>query len=182
MMKHLLISIDTEGDNLWKWRPGDRITTENAKFLPRFQELCESYGFIPTYLTNFEMAKDPFFADYFKMKLHSGKCEVGMHLHAWNCPPDYDLPVRTDVEPGAPFLIEYTDEIMEQKIVSMTKLLESVFDQKPIVHRAGRWATDDRYFRLLDKYGYKIDCSVTPGVNWSKAAGQTPGSKCNDYT
>ena len=181
-MKKLLITIDTEGDDLWKWRLGDEITTENAKYLPRFQELCENYGFIPTYLTNHEMASDDFFAQYFRPKNLEGKCEIGMHLHAWNSPPLFDLPVRTDVDPGAPFLIEYPDEIMEQKITFMTELLEKRFEMKIRVHRAGRWATDERYFRLLEKYGYKVDCSVTPGVDWSGAAGQSPDSKCNDYT
>ena len=90
-MKKFLISIDTEGDNLWAWKTGDKITTENARFLPRFQELCEKYGFKPTYLTNHEMANDPFFVRYFKQRNLSGKCEIGMHLHAWNSPPNYDL-------------------------------------------------------------------------------------------
>lgn len=34
-----LITIDTEGDNLWQNH--DRIATENTRFLPRFQALCE---------------------------------------------------------------------------------------------------------------------------------------------
>lgn len=38
-----LITIDTEGDNLWQNH--DRIATENTRFLPRFQALCEKYAF-----------------------------------------------------------------------------------------------------------------------------------------
>ena len=63
-MKRFFIPIDTEGDNLWAWREGDPICTENAKFLPRFQSLCEEYGFRPDYLTNYEMASDNFFRDF----------------------------------------------------------------------------------------------------------------------
>ena len=58
----LLITIDTEGDNLWS-HPKD-ITTENANFLPRFQSLCESYGYKPTYLTNYEMACSDIFKEF----------------------------------------------------------------------------------------------------------------------
>ncbi|NOM63837.1 deacetylase, partial [Klebsiella pneumoniae] len=36
-----LITIDTEGDN--RWQKHDSITTENARYLPRFQQLCEKY-------------------------------------------------------------------------------------------------------------------------------------------
>ena len=34
--KHLIITIDTEGDNLWAWREGQPIGTENTRFLPPF--------------------------------------------------------------------------------------------------------------------------------------------------
>lgn len=181
-MKKFLISIDTEGDNLWAWHIGDDITTENAKFLPRFQSLCEDFGFVPTYLTNHEMASDDYFVNYFSSKQNDGLCEIGMHLHAWNNPPYFDLPVRTDCTPGAPYLIEYPLDIMEQKICEITDLISRRFENEPISHRAGRWATDSNYFSLLDKYGYLCDCSVTPFVDWSKAAGQSPESKGSDYS
>ena len=57
-MQHMIITIDTEGDNLWGWKEGETLTTENAAFVPRFQELCEAHGFIPTYMTTYEMAME----------------------------------------------------------------------------------------------------------------------------
>ena len=181
-MKHFLISIDTEGDNLWRWDRKSPITTENVKYLPRFQDLCNKYGFKPTYLTNYEMAMDSGFVDFAKRGQQRGDCEVGMHLHAWNNPPYYELPVRNDMNPGKPFLIEYPEEIMEQKISVITDLLEQRFECKPISHRAGRWATNKTYFELLNKYDYKADCSVTPLISWGNAPGQTQGSFGTDYS
>lgn len=181
-MKKFLISIDTEGDNLWKWSVGKPISTKNAKFLPRFQELCEKYGFKPTYLTNHEMACDPFFSEYFKNKAHVNLCEIGMHLHAWNSPPLFNLPIRSDVSAGAPFITEYPPEIIEEKVSFLTDFLENTFEKEISVHRAGRWATNHQYFEILNKYGYKVDCSVTPAVSWSKAPGQSPDSFGTDYS
>ena len=181
-MKKFLVSIDTEGDNLWKWHIGEPITTENAKYLPRFQELCEKYGFKPTYLTNYEMAKDKFFSNYFKNKSDENLCEIGMHLHAWNSPPDYSLEIRNDVSAGAPFITEYPSEIAEKKVSFLTEVLENTFETEIITHRSGRWATNHEYFQILDNHNYKIDCSVTPMINWSKAAGQSPCSAGTDYT
>lgn len=74
-----LITIDTEGDNLWQ--KNDSITTENAKYLPRFQAVCEKYGFKPVYLTNYEMAIDPFLLSLARRDC-PGTAEIGMHLHA----------------------------------------------------------------------------------------------------
>ena len=56
MNKYFIITVNTKGDNLWNWHLGDDITTYNAKYILRFQNLCEKYNFIPVYLTNYEMA------------------------------------------------------------------------------------------------------------------------------
>lgn len=180
-MKSFLISIDTEGDNLWEWKKGNEITTRNAGFLERFQNLCNEFGFKPTYLTNYEMAKSQEFVKFVKKPLASNEAEIGMHLHAWNTPPDFDLSSQNP-NPGAPYLIEYPYEVMDQKISTMTNLLESVFERKIETHRAGRWATDERYFELLYKHGFSFDCSITPHVNWSSKPGESLGSHGSDYT
>ena len=180
-MKSFLISIDTEGDNLWAWKRGDLITTKNAVFLERFQNLCNDFGFKPTYLTNYEMARSQEFVKFAKRYISSSEAEIGMHLHAWNTPPDFALNSHNP-NPGAPYLIEYPDEVMNQKISTMTTLLESTFERKIKTHRAGRWATDERYFELLHKYGYSFDCSITPHVNWGNKPGESVGSCGNDYS
>ena len=174
--KAFIITLDTEEDN--QWNPNQLPTTENSKYLPRFQELCEKYGFKPTWLTTYKMACNPFFVEYFKEKQDKGLCEIGMHLHAWNTPPNYELNKVTNERS---YLIEYPEDIMEAKIANITELLTKKFGKAPVSHRSGRWATNEVYFKLLSKFGYKIDCSVTPGVNWQKSLGAT-GLGGTDYT
>ena len=180
-MKKFLISIDTEGDNLWAWREGMPISAENAKHLGRFQALCEKYGFKPTYLTNYEMATSKEFVDFASDALKRSACSVGMHLHAWNSPPEFKLDNPLD-KPEAPYLIEYPTEVMEEKIDFLTKLLSDTFETPMKTHRAGRWAMDSRYFSLLEKYGYIADTSVTPLIDWSNNTGATVGSAGSDYS
>lgn len=179
--KKFIITIDTEGDNLWSWNYGDNITSRNAKFLPRFQELCDEFGFKPVYLTNYEMAMDTDFVSMASEALNRGACEIGMHLHAVNNPPIVNNPAVAYPN-NFPYLIEYQEKIIEEKIAYITKLLEDKFERKMVTHRAGRWALNKTYENLLIKYGYKIDCSVTPGINWSSAKGISEGSKGSDYS
>lgn len=179
-MKSFIITVDTEGDNLWAWKRGDDITTENSVFLQRFQILCNSYGYKPVWLTNWEMMHDSRFVDFALREYYDGNCEIGMHIHAWNTPPFYELPYTS--KSGAPYLIEYPEAVMEDKIKVITEEFIKVFGFQPISHRAGRWAINDKYFALLAQYGYKIDCSITPGINWSKSLGQTPGFEGPDYS
>jgi hypothetical protein len=87
--KYFIITIDTEGDNVWSREKN--IEIENAKYLPRFQKLCEKYDFKPTYLTNYEMAQSNEFINLAKSFINNNTGEVGMHLHAWDSPPDYKL-------------------------------------------------------------------------------------------
>lgn len=173
-----LITIDTEGDNLWE-RPRE-ITCRNAEYLPRFQSLCERFGFCPTYLTNFEMATSGAFIEFGKEVLRNGTGEIGMHLHAWNSPPVE--PLTADDFEDHPYLMEYPEAVMRTKIGVMTDLLEDTFQIKMLSHRAGRWGFDEVYARLLVERGYQVDCSVTPHVSWRSASGVPGGRGGADFT
>ncbi|BEV73157.1 polysaccharide deacetylase family protein [Paludibacterium sp. THUN1379] len=171
-----LITIDTEGDNLWGTGP---LSTRNAAYLERFQLLCEQYGFKPCYLTNYEMAIDPVYQAFARDVIARGTGEIGMHLHAWNSPPAHPQ-TDHDGEDKA-YLIEYPDDVMRSKVDTMTKLLEDTFSIKMISHRAGRWAFDRRYAELLLEYGYQVDCSVTPHIDWGGTPGKRQGQGGTDY-
>ena len=119
--KYFIITIDTEGDNLWAWKKGDEIKTENTLFLPRFQELSDRYSFKPVWLSNWEMINDERYVGFVRRVQDEGRGEIGMHLHAWNTPPLYDLEASDN--PGAPYLIEYPDDVMNAKIETMTRII-----------------------------------------------------------
>jgi hypothetical protein len=173
-----IITIDTEGDDLWA--APHTITTRNARYLPRFQALCERYGLKPVYLTNYEMAVSDAFVEFGRDVLARGAAEIGMHLHAWNSPPIW--PLTSDDFHHQPYLIEYPDHVMEEKIEVLTRLLEERFDEPMVSHRSGRWAFDGRYAALLIAAGYRVDCSVTPGVDWRSNPGAPGGRGGSDYT
>jgi hypothetical protein len=173
----LFVTIDTEGDDLWS-RPRE-ITTRNAEYLPRFQSLCERFGFKPVYLTNYEMAMSDPFVDFARDALARGTCEVGMHLHAWNSPPL--VPLTSDDFHYQPYLIEYPDPVMKEKIKIVTRLLEDRFDQAMVSHRAGRLGFDGRYAAMLLDEGYRVDCSVSPGLDWRGTPGDPNGNGGTDY-
>lgn len=169
-MKYFIITVDTEGDNLWNYTKGQEVKTDNTLFIPRFQDMCERYRFKPVWLTNYEMACDQRYVDYIKPKMEAGLCEVGIHVHAWNNPPLYRLDAKYA---GNPYLIEYPDDVMREKFKTTYNLLKEKFGIEVKSHRAGRWAMDDRYFALLKDFGIEADCSHTPGVSWMNAPGET---------
>lgn len=170
--KAFIITVDTEGDDLWHWKPGKPITTENTLYIPRFQELCEKYGFKPVYLTNYEMAMDDRWVQYSAKKAAEGKCEIGMHLHAWNTPPEHALEARYG---GNAYITEYPPEIIDRKVETIMQLLQDRYQMPVVSHRSGRWATNAAYFDSLACHGIRVDCSVTPELDLSSL----PGCSCN---
>ena len=172
-----IVTVDTEGDDIWS-RPRE-ITTRNAGFLPRFQSLCERYGFRPVYLTNYEMAISTEFVEFARDVLARDAGEIGMHLHAWNSPPL--IPLTDDDFHYQPYLFEYPDAVMKEKIKVMTGLLEERFGRPVVSHRAGRLGFDGRYAAMLLEQGYRVDCSVTPGVDWRRTHGAPGGGGGPDY-
>ncbi|BET98639.1 polysaccharide deacetylase family protein [Xenorhabdus taiwanensis] len=173
-----IITIDTEGDNLWQ--NSEQISTKNTQYLPRFQSLCERFGFKPVWLTNYEMAMDENYIEFAKDVIARSTGEIGMHLHAWNSPPI--VPLTGDDMHYKPYLIEYPKDQIKGKVGFMTNLLEEKLQTKMLSHRAGRWAFNEYYAQLLVEYGYQVDCSVTPKVNWSFTQGDPNGNGGTDYS
>lgn len=176
-MKKFIITVDTEGDNLWEWTPGDVITNENAKYIEIFQELCEKYAFKPVYLVNYEMAQSDILVDLLREKNKRGLCEIGMHLHAWNTPPEYEILNKYN---GCPYITEYPEEVIRAKHLFLRDYIEQRFGVKPVSYRSGRWATNETLFKILNELGFLVDCSITPGIAYESNVGMSV--KCgNNY-
>jgi peptidoglycan/xylan/chitin deacetylase (PgdA/CDA1 family) len=173
-----LVVIDTEGDN--QWARSRVVTTENSRYLRRFQELCERHQLRPTYLTNWEMVNCSVFQEFGRDVLARGTAEIGMHLHAWHSPPF--VPLTKDDYQHQPYLSEYPVEQMRAKVQVLTQTLEDTFGRKMVSHRAGRWGFDSRYARILSEAGYLVDCSVTPHLSWRGHPGAPNGTGGPDFT
>jgi len=164
-MTPFFLTVDTEGDNIWE-KPNN-ITSINTTKLYRFQNLCEMYNIKPIYLTNYEACINPQYQKF--IELHKDNLEVGLHLHAWNSPPNYKLTENDYLH--QPYLHEYPSEIIEEKINFMVKLLKDTFKINIISHRGGRYSINSEIFQILLDNGIQIDCSVVPGIDWSSSMG-----------
>ncbi len=181
MERYFIITVDTEGDNCWGIRDiKNVVTTRNANYLGRFQELCERFGFSPTYLTDYEMALDKIFIEFAQSCLEKGTAEIGAHIHSWNQPPYWPI-VKKPFDRGKPYLGEYPCFIINRKIKTLTNMLESKLNVDITSFRSGRWYMDGAIIRCLGKYGYLVDCTCTPGVNWKDNPGWSVGAKGTNW-
>lgn len=177
-----LITVDTEGDNLWRNMSSRnsveyRHTVSNGRYLPRFQQLAERYGFVPTYFVDYEMSYSPDLIDMASCAAGQGRLEIGMHMHAWTCPPWYGL----KGEISNPYITEYPKELVSMKVKTLTDRLREAFHRDITSARSGCWGINEDYVDALLFENYIADCSVTPGIDWREDLGQT-GCQGPDYS
>ncbi len=169
-----VITVDTEGDNQWK--EGNIVSLSNIKSLPRFQELCEKYNFIPTYLITDEVATDSFSIDLLSNWQDLKKAEVGSHLHPWTSPSLVDRLKGEHVFPS-----ELTREEFKKALTDLTDSIESGFKIKPTSYRAGRWGFNNMQIKVLEELGYIVDCSVSPKIDWRNTVGKKNSNGGPDF-
>ncbi|HET6162742.1 MAG TPA: hypothetical protein VFG37_03690 [Planctomycetota bacterium] len=174
----LVITVDTEEDDEWSPRPS--TTCENLRFVPRFQELCESRGFPVTWLLTHGAATSPLAPQTFRAPLDRGACEVGAHLHPWNTPPNAPRP-EPDGAFFRPYPLEYPRDVQREMLAQLTGAIEESLGVRPRSYRAGRYGFDATGAALLRELGYEVDCSVTPGVSWRGALGKRGGAGGPDF-
>lgn len=171
----IIITIDTEGDN--QWDPSLPRSTENVRFIPRFQDLCERYGFPPTYLCTYEVTAAEHFDEVLLPLSKTGRAEIGAHLHPWTSPPfsGWDKRGTTPAYPS-----ELPPGLFARKLECLTELLRTRLGRSPQSYRAGRWGLSAAHIPVLLQLGYIVDCSVTPLMNWGDAGARERGQNFSE--
>ncbi len=166
-----VVTVDTESDDAWT-KP-ETLKLDNLKSIPRFQELCEKYEIIPTYLITYECAVRDEAIRILKPILDRGKCEIGHHLHVWSTPPFQKEDGRgVDLDWIHAYQSELPDELFCEKAETLRAAIQKNYGISPTSHRAGRWGVDKRTLNWLMDNDFLVDTSVLPLTDFSKMLGR----------
>ena len=154
---HLLVAIDTEGDN--QWDAGARLNQrfENLYALPRLHALFARHGVRPTYVITYPVAKDPRSADVLRGLLAGGDCEIGAHHHAWETPPCTEDDIRRH-----PYASMLPRTQFEAQLESLTQAITEAVGRAPVSSRSGRFGFAADHVAPLERLGYQVESSVAP--------------------
>jgi hypothetical protein len=158
----LLVSVDTEADNQWLTPPPTSV--ENLKEIPKFQMICDEFGFIPTYLISYEVSISKYFEGVLLPFQKDNRAEIGSHLHPWTCPPFSNNSAPKPNMKVYPSSLSREEFTLKLKI--LTKSISKSMGSNPKTYRAGRWGIDSRHLDILHSHGYIADTSVTPLIAW----------------
>ncbi len=154
---HLLVGIDTEGDNQWDAAARANQKFENLYALPRLHALFARHGVRPTYVITYPVAKDRKSADVLRALQAGGDCEIGAHHHAWETPPCTDEDVRRH-----PYASNLPLRQFEAQLASLTDAIEEALGARPVSYRSGRFGFSAAHVSSLEKLGYHVESSVAP--------------------
>lgn len=154
---HLIVGIDTEGDNQWDAAARANQTFENIYALPRLHDLCARRGVRPTYVITYPVATDPRSAAILRALGGRGDCEIGAHHHAWETPPCSQEDVRRH-----PYASQLPLRQFEQQLDALTRAIDLAVGARPVSYRSGRYGFDASHVAALERLGYLVDSSVAP--------------------
>ena len=155
---HLLVGIDTEGDNQWDAAARANQTFENIYALPRLHALFARHGVRPTYVITYPVASDPRSAEVLSRLLEGGDCEIGAHHHAWETPPFSPDDVRR--HPYASSLPRAQFEA-QLDVADRPRSTRAV-GQRPVSYRSGRFGFSADHVAALERARYLVESSVAP--------------------
>jgi peptidoglycan/xylan/chitin deacetylase (PgdA/CDA1 family) len=154
---HLLVGIDTEGDNQWDAAARERQTFENIHALPSLHALFQRHGVRPTYVVTWPVATDDRCRQVLRFLRLRGDCEIGAHHHAWETPPCSPEDVRRH-----PYASTLTLDQFEAQLAQLTSAITQAVGEAPVSYRSGRFGFDASHVPALERYGYLVESSVAP--------------------
>jgi peptidoglycan/xylan/chitin deacetylase (PgdA/CDA1 family) len=176
MKTALLITIDVESDDLWAHKP--EITLDNIAAMPRLQEFFARHEVRATWLLTYPVASSRIGREVFGPLSRTGSGEIGSHMHVWTTPPL--RPLTAADHAYCPLATEIPPDELRAKLQHVTDAVGELAGQRPVSHRAGRYALDGAGLRVLEELGYRADTSVTPLLDWQEKS-HTGGWRGPDF-
>ena len=156
-MLHLLVGIDTEGDNQWDVSARLHQTFENIHALPDLHALFARRRVRPTYLVTYPVATDSRAASILRQLRKQGGCEIGAHHHAWETPPCEVADVRRHL-----YAAELPADRFEKQLEELTAAITDAVGERPSAYRSGRFGFSAAHVSPLERAGYLCESSVAP--------------------
>ena len=165
--QRFIVTVDTEEEFDWD-APLDRTrhTVATVPTLRKFQQFCEGFGVVPTYLIDYPVAMSSYAPQALGAAVSEGRAEVGLQLHPWVTPPfDEDVNEFNSYAGNLPF------ELERKKLLRLRDRVEEVFGAVPRIYRAGRYGLGPRTAEILTELGIAIDSSVRARFDYSGNGG-----------
>ncbi|WP_288254996.1 glycosyltransferase [uncultured Hydrogenophaga sp.] len=163
----LLVVVDTEEEFDWS-RPFDRdaVGTASIPAQDHAHAVFDKYGIVPTYVLDHAVARSAPAAAYLRRLVDAGRAHFGTHCHPWVTPPFED-----EVNDYNSFHGNLRPELEAAKLEASTDAVAQAFGQRPLIFKAGRYGVGAGTLGVIQRLGYRIDCSFVPATSFARVHG-----------
>ena len=171
-MKTFCITIDTEPDCDIHWKRSQPLSFESVlSGIPDIlRPIWNSYNIRPVYFVSPEVINNKKCCEILKNEIKSG-AEIGTHLHSEYIGPEIKYKEAAGTISNEFPCFACSDNVEFEKIRNLTDLIKLNLNIQPVSYRAARYGADLATIKSLEKLGYNVDSSLTPGINWLSAGG-----------
>lgn len=165
--QRFIVTVDTEEEFDWS-APLDRErhTVVTVPALRKFQQFCEGFGVVPSYLIDYPVACSRFAPEAIGAAVSAGRADVGVQLHPWVSPPfEEEVSEFNSYAGNLPF------ELERAKFMALRDRIAKAFGVAPLIYRAGRYGLGPRTAEILHEAGIAIDTSVRARFDYSGSGG-----------
>jgi hypothetical protein len=163
----LLVVVDTEEEFDWQGKfDRSNTTVEAMERIGEFQSICDSFGIRPTYVIDYPIVSQEQGRRDLLEFFHSGRAQIGAHLHPWVSPPFNE---EVSVLHSYPGNLERGLEF--EKLKQLTEAIQQQFGTRPEMYKAGRYGFGPNTAGILSELGYSIDLSASPPRDFSDECG-----------
>lgn len=165
--QRFIVTVDTEEEFDWT-APLDRErhTIVTVPALRKFQQFCEGFGVVPSYLVDFPIASSSFAREAIGAAVLAGRAEIGVQLHPWVSPPfDEQVSEFNSFAGNLPY------ELEREKFRRLRDRIEQSFEVAPLIYRAGRYGLGPNTAAILSEFGIAVDTSVRARFDYSSTGG-----------
>jgi|GEM_PF-997213 len=160
------VTIDTEPDSTVKWGERNHPAFESVRNgIPNLlRPVFKRNRTRPVYFISPAVAAEPACREVLLSEIDIAS-EIGNHLHADEIPGSPSKGKKTMA------CFDLSDEEEYNAIKKNHELIKSSLGVECRSYRAGRYAADFNTVKTLEKLGYTVDSSATPGINWKDRGG-----------
>ena len=171
-MKTICITIDTEPDCDIHWRRSQPLAFESVTFGVGqiLRPIWDRFGIKPVYFVSPEVVENDQCCRALKDEIGRG-AEIGTHLHSEYIGPQKKYEDIAGTASDEFPCYAYDTGVESAKIRNLTEMIEKKLGARPVSYRGARYGADLDTIKALEKLGYKVDSSVTPGISWQKQGG-----------
>lgn len=165
--QRFIVTVDTEEEFDWSAPLGREDHSLAAlPALRKFQQFCEGFGVVPSYLIDWPVACSPLTTEAIGEAVTRGAAEVGVQLHPWVSPP-----FQEEISEFNSFAGNLPVELEREKLRGLRDRIEAAFGVPPLIYRAGRYGLGPNTADILRECGIAIDTSVRARWDYSGTGG-----------